>query len=157
MIDLNRLTEKELILLTEDDFRKKIVIPLLHDIKAFSIVDLHGINECGLDIFFEQRDIFKRNRCYGIQCKKGNINRSASNIPNSIITICNQIELAFTKEFRDSENKKVKINGFYLVVSGQINGFAKEYISEKSGKLPYIDFIDGQYLISMINGHKHFN
>lgn len=153
-ISLNKITEKELELLSEDVLRKEVVIPLLKRIGCFNVVDLHGTNECGLDVFFEKKDVFKRNKYYGIQCKKGYIKRTTSNSPNSIITICNQIDLAFTKQFRNSENNKVYINGFYLVVSGQINELAKEYISITSKKFPYLDFIDGQFLISMLNDHS---
>jgi hypothetical protein len=154
-VNLNKITEKELEFLPEDVLRKEVVIPLLKKIGCFNVVDLHGTNECGLDIFFEKKDVFRRNKYYGIQCKKGHIKRTTSKNTNSIITICNQINLAFTKQFRNSENNKIYINGFYLVISGQINELAKEYISITTNKLPYLDYIDGQYLISIIYNHLH--
>lgn len=160
VINFNTITEKELKSLNEDILRKRVIKPLLDNIGCDYVMDNCGQNECGVDIFFEKKDIFGHTRYFGIQCKKGDIKKTTSENPKSIITICNQIKEAFKTEFISSEYTEVFINGFYIITSGLVNRFAQEYIMKMKKDFPYLDIIDGQQLIQIlkkVNTLKYLN
>lgn len=158
-IDLNPLSINQLRHFSETRLRKSIIIPLLKGIGAESVTDLHGSNEQGIDVYFEWFDIFSHRRRFGIQIKKGDlVYRSRPDTNKNILTICNQIKMAFSKEIILSYSKdgkiSVHIDGYYVVISGRANQHAKDYIYQERKAFPYIHIIDGDELIRVINNMK---
>ncbi|MBD3340059.1 MAG: hypothetical protein GF353_13175 [Candidatus Lokiarchaeota archaeon] len=159
-IDFNLLDVNELRKLSEAELRKLIVIPLLRDyLRAENIIDSCGTNEYGIDVYFEWYDIFSHVRYFGIQIKKGNlIYRNRPDKDPNIITICNQIKSAFSKEIRfaDSNNGRVdkNIDGFYIIISGETNDQTKTYIYQERKSYPYIHIIDGNELLKIIKNRE---
>jgi hypothetical protein len=157
--ELDRLTEARLIQLSENKLRKEVLIPLLRDVGIHNLEDCHGIRECGVDILFVHNDMFGRPKLFGIQCKRGDIIKQATTISKSIITIHNQIREAFLVEFTvpgDPKGKKY-IDGYYVIASGKINQYAKNYIRTRCHEFPYIDFLDGKELLRIVSIRHRLN
>lgn len=155
---LGQITAPRLISLSENQLRKQIIIPLLSEIGAENVKDMHGRNEEGIDVYFEYYDIFNHRRRFGIQLKKGDINlRTKPNI-DAVLTIINQIKLSFSKEivFIDSKMGKTSfiIDGFYVIISGKATGDAIEYILRERKSFPYIQIIEGNGLLEIIQDRK---
>jgi hypothetical protein len=155
MINLDSLTVDQLKELPENEVRRHIVIPLLKEIGAENVIDMHGRSEKGIDVYFEWRDVFYHRRRFGIQIKKGDVAYGCPpNRNTNILEICNQIEEGFSKEtiMFDSEHGKISvtIDGYYVLVSGRITQDAKDYIYEKRKKYPYIHIIDGHGIIKVL-------
>ena len=159
-IDFDSLTIDSLRQLEEPELRKNVVIPLLNDyLCAENVLDLHGNNEYGIDVYFEWYDIFSHSRNFGAQIKKGDLILTGRPDKNrNILTICNQIKLAFSKEikFADSRNGKVPkiIDGFYIMISGQTTDHVKDFIYQERKAYPYIHIIDGDELLRIIKNRE---
>lgn len=156
MIDLDELNEDSLKGLSENFLRREVIIPLLKEIGIRGIEDVHGVKEHGIDVLFIHHDIFRRTKLFGIQCKKGDIVKTAKEKPASIITITNQIREAFKRSFAVPGDPKYPryIDGYYVVASGIINSHASEYICDLRHEFPYIDIIDGHSLLRIITNRN---
>ena len=154
-MDLNKINSNKLKSLKENDLRKKVIIPLLNEIIGSEcVIDMHGRNEEGIDVYFEANDIFGHRRRFGIQIKKGDIVCKNCPNPKSIMTILYQIESAFSKEIIlvDSEHGKISVNidGYYIFISGKTNEPAANRIYQKRKAYPFVHIIDGDELLKII-------
>lgn len=150
-MDLDSLTLSKLQKLNEKDLRKEIVIPFLKEINAQNVYDTHGSTEFGIDIFFQWFDIFNIQRSYGIQLKAEDIRLDTSKPNKTLMTILQQIELAFNRRIPLIVNKtEAKIEAFYLITSGKFTSNAKKYILDNAHKCSSIFFIDGEKLTELI-------
>lgn len=154
-IDIDLLDPTSLKTLSEDDFRQSVIFPLIKELGGEHVLDLHGHNEQGIDIYFEWSDVFSHIRRFGIQLKKGDlICTSQPNANRNIRTICNQIQMGFSKKliFADSHNGKTEytIDGYYVMISGKMNDTASMYIYEQRKVFPYIHILEGEEVLRII-------
>lgn len=143
----------------ENMLRKKILIPLLQEIGAENVQDLHGSNEWGIDIYFEHFDIFSHRRRFGVQAKTLDINfTSTPDKDRNILVICNQIEMAFSKSIPLPNSKsgkiEVSIDGYYVITTKKVIQTAAEFILKKRSKYPYLNIIDGNELQRILENRK---
>lgn len=116
--------------LLEDDLRIKILIPLLKAMGAHSVVDMHGRNEKGKDLYFSYKDLFKRDRHCCVFIKAGDITKSGSNDIRSFkgaIEEALDIPLSSPKDFTSI----VFIEEFYFICNGKINRDANDYLASE--------------------------
>ncbi len=143
--------------LKEDILRLDIIIPLLRFIHAENIVDMHGAGEKGVDVYFEHKDIFGHQRRFGIQTKCGDINSKSKPQNNSIMTILNQIEMAFTNGVKfgtSAKGGKIHLDGFFVITNGNVNEGAAEHIGNCRNKYSYVQIIDGGELMEIIKNKE---
>lgn len=155
---LESLTYEILVSLTETKLRKEIIIPLLEEIGAERVIDMHGSDEEGIDVYFEYCDIFEHKKRFGIQIKKGNLKYESKTSKKNVLTIVNQIQMGFSKEIRfiDSEIGKASfmIDGYYVIISGEATAPAKEIILRERRLYPYIHIIEGDGLIRLVQNRE---
>jgi hypothetical protein len=149
-VTLDSITPKQLPRLKESPLRTKIIIPLLEEIGFDYVKDYHGAEECGIDVLFETNDFFKRRRFFGISAKRGDLHKKSETVPNSLVTVYNQIREAFFTPFFSSNNQFVHLHGYYIIISGSINRPAEMYIQKVRTQFPYVDLIDGAELFRII-------
>jgi hypothetical protein len=147
---------------SERTFRKYILVPLLNDLGAEHVQDMHGPTEHGIDIYFGWNDIFSHRRHFGIQAKIGDLICTTKPDQNrNIRTICNQIKAAFShpRQLATSMYGKVDIHidGYYIVITGRANKTATNYILEQRKEFPYIHLIEGEELIKIIQNRFRMN
>jgi len=155
IINLDSLTTNQLIQLEEDDLREKVIIPLLKEIGADRVQDMHGDKEKGIDVYFEWWDVFDHRRRFGMQVKATPLVCTSRPDKNrNILTITNQIQRAFSNVIPlfDSMHGKihVHIDGFYIVTSKTVTKEAIDYILEERKTYPYIHIIHGDLLMDVI-------
>jgi len=157
-MDLDKISPHKLKTLSEEVLRKDLVIPLLKEIEAQNVTDMHGPSEKGIDVYFETYDIFGHKRRFGMQVKTIDIVQEGQAGKGNIITIMNQIEMAFSNSivFGTSEKgrEEVYIDGFYILTSGKVSPNAARYIREKRNKYPYVYIIDGDETLRIIRNRK---
>lgn len=156
-VGLNTIDLVKLRRYKEDTIREKVIIPLLSDLGADYIEDMHKNkrNEQGIDVYFETFDIFAHRRRFGIQIKREDlVCRGRPDKNKNIETICTQTRLAFGKEITlstsDPGKVKVHIDGYYIITAGEINETATNYIYQQRKSYPYIHIIDGKLLLKII-------
>lgn len=135
-------------LLSEDDLRRKVVIPLLSALGCQQLQDNCGPSEYGKDIVYIVRDHFLKEKIWGAAVvKKSDINKS------SIDTIHRQIVDAITPfPHPDNPGSTVQVHEILLITSRGMTSEAQKYINENSGKcFPNIHFINGDRLEFLIN------
>jgi len=116
--------------LLEDDLRIKILIPLLKAMGAHPVVDMHGRNEKGKDLYFSYKDIFKKDRHCCVFIKAGDITKSGGNDIRSFkgaIEEALDIPLSSPIDF----SSKVFIEEFYFICNGKINRDANDYLASE--------------------------
>jgi hypothetical protein len=127
----------------ESNLRKDI-ITILNNTPGINRVDdrCSGI-EHGVDIVFEQNDVFGISRLYGIQLKSQNIKSTKRKASSSVKEIIGQLAIAFGHRFPPSDKY---LDAVYVITDGTINQYAQEHI--KSARLGFreIRFIDKQDL-----------
>jgi len=155
--DLNKINIDKLKKLDETQLRRNIIIPLLNYIEAQNVVDMHGSSEEGIDIYFETFDIFGEKLRWGVQVKTVDLILSAQPSNKNIITILNQIQMAFSKRIKiitSDRSGEVYIDGFYVITSGRIKAPAIRYIYNNiynnRNQHNNIHIIDGNRLIEII-------
>ena len=140
--------------LAEDELRKSILLPLLNYIGAQNVTDMHGSNEKGIDVYFENYDAFGHKRRFGIQLKSKDIICTSTPNKASIVIIVNQIKMAFPRRIKfgtsDKGSDGVHIDGFYVITSGKVNKEAADWIFENRNTYSYIQIIDGGELMEII-------
>ena len=152
-IDLENINIDKLKKLDEKQLRKEILIPLLKYIDAQNVIDMHGSEEEGIDIYFETFDIFGNRLRLGMQVKSVDLVYSARPSNGNLLTILNQIKMAFSKKVRiitSDRSGEVYIDGFYIVTCGRITEPAIRYIYENRNQYPNIHIIDGDRLMEII-------
>jgi len=155
MINLDNLNLKKLQKLKENPLRKEVIIPLLSDLGALNIRDLHGTNEFGIDVYYEVPDIFGEKRRFGIQITA--IDLKCGKKPNkNILEILAQIKMAFNRPIPIFPEKiEVTIDGFYVITSKDIYENAGKFIVATRTQYPYLHLIDGKQLIQIIQKRKY--
>lgn len=152
------ITKESLGKLSENDFRKKVIIPLLKTIGAENVIDMHGRTEEGIDIYFEYPDVFEHKKRFGIQVKKGNLRYESRKRRGNVLTIVNQIKMGFSKEIKcinpEMGKSSFTIDGFYVIISGDTSSEAVDYILRERKSYPYIHIIDGNDLVKIINNKE---
>jgi len=148
--------------LSENDLRKKIIIPLMCGLNCHRVTNLHGTRERGKDVLFFKKGTF-RETVPGVILIKNDGDIIKSGPPNrSIQVILTQAQEAINTEIinPDDPNNKIKIKELIIMTSFEINGPAMEYINDNCLKsLPHITYIDGDKLcnliIELIGIHKY--
>lgn len=145
----------------EDTLRKQVIIPLLSDLGADYIEDMHKNkkSEQGIDVYFETFDIFGHRRRFGIQIKREDLVCQGRPDKNkNIETICTQTRLAFGKEITLSTSEpgkvSVYIDGYYIITAGEVNETSTSYIYQQRKSSPYIHVIDGKLLLKIISQRR---
>lgn len=160
-IDLDKINIRKLRRYNEDILRKHVIIPLLEELGADHIKDMHKNkeNEQGIDVYFDALDIFGHQRRFGVQIKRINlVCQSRPDKNKNIETICTQLRLAFGKEITLSTSEAgkitVHIDGYYVITSGIITQMANNYIYQQRKTYPYVHIIDGELLLKIIRQRK---
>ncbi|MCL4399841.1 hypothetical protein M1506_01025 [Patescibacteria group bacterium] len=109
------------------------------------VVDQCGPVEFGLDLVMLKLDPFGQLRAFGMQIKVGNISCSKKKTNAKVKEIIGQLAVAFGKDV-EVNGKAYRLDGFYVVTDGEINQFAREYISAACRGIRNLHFIDGQSL-----------
>lgn len=133
--------------LSEDDLRKKVIIPLLHGLGCSEIVDNCGPAEYGKDIIYRANHFLMKDVYGAVVLKKTSINKT------SLGQIHIQITDAITSmRVPCQPTNTVQIHEILVITSRKITSEAAKYISEQSGKcFQNIHFIDGVRLEFLIN------
>lgn len=152
-IDLDKINIDRLAVLDENTLRKQVIIPLLKYIDVQNVTDMHGVDEEGIDIYFETLDIFGIRLRWGIQVKNEDLVYAAESSNRNLVTILNQIQMAFSKRIRvmtPERSGPSYIDGFYIVTSGKLTGGAMDHIQDNRNKYHNIHIIDGNMLLDII-------
>lgn len=154
-IDLDKLTIEELEQLEEPQLRKQVVIPLLQQIGADNVTDLHGRDEYGRDVYFEWPDVFSHRRRFGVQVKSKKLCYTSRPDRNrDIMTITTQIKQAFLEPIYlyGSQHGSVPmyIDGYYVMNSKTVDNRVAKFILEHRKEYPYIKVIDRDPLMKII-------
>lgn len=141
-----------IIKLSENDLRKKVVIPLLKALDAYGTEDFHGSREKGKDVYFSYKNIFGRYKHCCFFIKKGNIKKGGK---NDIRKMQVAIEEAIKSDFTSPIDNKtpVHIEEFYFVCSGKINKEAREWLTDflvKTRSFSNVDIFDIDNLMKLI-------
>jgi len=134
--------------LSEDDLRKKVIIPLLSALGCSSIRDNCNPTERGKDILYITRDHFLREKIWGAAVvKKDDINKAG------LDTVNRQIIEAITKFIDpDDPRNKIQIHELLVITAGKITDEAQKFINDNSGKcFQNIHFVSGDKLDFLIN------
>ncbi len=121
----------------ENKFRKQIINYLRKQENVIRVDDRHSSIEFGIDIVFEQKDIFGKPRLYGIQLKSCDITSSNRKGAKNIKEIIGQLAIAFGHRFSDKF-----LDGIYVITMGEINTHAQEYIESARLGFREIYFLD---------------
>lgn len=153
-ITINTINIDKLKTLDENVLRKSVLLPLLTHIEVQNIIDMHDSSEKGIDIYFETCDAFGHRRRFGVQIKNKDIVCTSQPNKASIITIINQIKMAFSRRIKfgtsDKGNDGVHIDGFYVITSGKVSKEAADWIFENRNTYSYIQIVDGSELMEII-------
>jgi len=138
--------------LSENNLRKKVIIPLLKALDAYNTEDFHGSREKGKDVYFSYKSIFGKYKHCCFFIKKGDIKKSGK---NDIRKMQVAIEEAIKSEFTSPIDNKtpVRIEEFYFVCSGKINREAREWLTEflvKTKSFSNVDIFDIDNLMKLI-------
>lgn len=136
--------------LSEDDLRKKIIIPYL-DISCIQVEDWCGPSEKGKDIVYVRKDMLSQDVTGAVIIKKENIRKSGTKNTH-IREIKNQVEEAYSSEipFPLDPDKKTHIQEIYVLTPYGITPEARDYINENIGKKMQVRFINGDQLVLKI-------
>ena len=129
--------------LSEEDLRRKIILPLLAATKGLNrISDVHGRNEKGLDVIFYESGAINE-VCYGLQLKKGNISGGGTK-SGTVKEIIDQLEIAkdLTHPVAVEGAGRVQIDHFIVATSGRISDTARDEIASRIRGIP-VTFWDG--------------
>ena len=137
--------------LTEDDFRDRVVRPLLLLRGMQDGRDLCGPNEAGKDTIFVTQNVLGQLDVYSVQTKRRNLNLSR-NVTDSIVEAITQLKtaLATSVVLLRPVKGRVRINRALLATSGKINPAARQHIVETVGN-PNVSFLDADDLIPDID------
>jgi hypothetical protein len=142
--------ERFLLQMSEDEFRDRVVRPVLLKKGFTDGQDTCGTTEEGKDAIFTASNLLGFSEVYVIQTKKGKINLSSKGKDN-LITAITQLNTALaTKVIVGTNKERVFPNYAILCSSGQINKAAKDHIIEQT-KTRQLIFMDSDDLITMID------
>lgn len=138
----------EIIKLSEDQLRQKIIIPLL-ELLGCIVRDNCGPRENGKDIIYIDRAHFLKENTYGaVILKIGKINKGR--ISDTILRQLNEATTPFPSP--DNPLIKIRVHEILVITSGKITTDACEYIYNQSSRsFLNIHWIDGTRLEFLIN------
>lgn len=136
--------------LSEDEFRDRVVRPLMLRSNYSDGRDLCGPSEHGKDAIFSIEDGLGLLTIIAIQTKKGNLNLAGTTSKN-LIDAMTQIRTALaTSIILIASKQKVRPNRIILAASGKINDAARQHILDEI-RDPNITFFDSDDLIPRID------
>jgi hypothetical protein len=137
--------------LSEDEFRDRVVRPLLLLRGMKDGRDLCGPHEAGKDSIFVSENVLGQLDVYSVQTKRGSLNLGRKATQN-IVEATTQLKtaLATSVVLLRPIRGRVSVNRAILCASGQINPAAREYIVEQVAN-PNISFLDADDLIPDID------
>lgn len=136
--------------LSEDEFRDRVVRPLLLRSGYGDGRDLCGPNEHGKDAIFTSKDPLGILVVTALQTKKGNLNLSGTSNKN-LLDAVTQINTALETSIVLLETRRnVTPNNVMLIASGRINDAARQHIIDKISS-PNILFLDSDELVPRID------
>ena len=138
--------------LSEDEFRDRVVRPLLLRSGYKDGRDLCGPSEHGKDAIFLSEDQLGITTVIAVQTKKGNLNLAGTTQRNLIDSITQLKTALETSIIFLANKKKCRPNRVILVASGKINDAARQHILE-STQSPNIMFWDSEDLVPMLDEH----
>ena len=142
--------ERFLKTLSEDDFRDRVVRPLMLRTGHSDGRDICGPSEHGKDTIFTIEDSLGLLTIIAVQTKKGNLNLAGTTSKN-LIDAMTQIRTALaTSIILLATKQKVRPNRIILAASGKINDAARQHILDEV-KDPNIVFFDSDYFIPKID------
>ena len=110
--------------LSEEEFTKEYVIPLLTQLGYKGLRYTHGTSEYGMDVVAYELTKLGARRYIGVQVKKGDIRGTVK-----VQAIISQARASFTNPFKDVITlDEHKINELYVISSGRITHNAKNQI-----------------------------
>lgn len=138
--------------LSEDEFRDRVIRPLMLRSGYKDGRDLCGPNEHGKDAVFISADQLGLSTLIAIQTKKGNLNLAGTTQRNLIDAIT-QLRTALDTTIVLLEKKqKCRPNRVILAASGKVNDAARQHILDEV-KSPNITFWDVDDLVPKIDEH----
>ncbi|MEO1076494.1 MAG: hypothetical protein AAFX41_11105 [Bacteroidota bacterium] len=146
-------TPEELAKLTEDEFRRKKLIPLLRIMGMLEVEHTHGPNELGKDVVFWKHEAGIRTN-FAIVAKRGRINAQAS---GDVATVATQVRQAFGAKFLNKTScEEQSIHRVIVAASGPISPEARKAIRAAIGvnlEASNTDFWDAGKIVEMLNRH----
>lgn len=147
------MIKDELQRLSEDDLRKKIVIPMMKRLDCFKVEDWCGPREGGKDVLYMRKDTFLDDTCGAIILKNRRDITKSRRDDYDIREIESQIKEAMVSKIINPLDPvdEISLHEVCVITSYEINREAREYIRNSCGRLmPYIKFIDGDKLVQLI-------
>lgn len=147
------MIKEELQKLSEDDLRKKIVIPMMKRLGCVKVEDWCGPREEGKDVLYIKKDTFRDDTCGAIILKNRRDITKSRRDNHDVREIKSQIEEAMTSEIINPLEpvEKINLHELCIMTSYEINKDARKFIYSSCGKImPYIKFIDGDKLVRLI-------
>ncbi|MBE9592656.1 MAG: NACHT domain-containing protein, partial [Proteobacteria bacterium] len=135
--------------LSEEDLRKRVLIPLFKMMGFRDVTDYHGVLEFGKDLIFYEEDSFGYRIYSGVQVKAVDIKSG------NIFKVLEQAKQCLDIPFMDTaDGKRKKIERCLIVTSGKITTNAMyairgELERDNLGRL--VRLIDGNKLVSLID------
>lgn len=138
--------------LSEDEFRDRVVRPLMLRSGYKDGRDLCGPNEHGKDALFQSVDQLDIKTIIAVQTKKGNLNL-AGTAQRNLIDAITQLRTALeTSVVLLATKQKCRPNRAILAASGKINDAARQHIMDEV-KSPNITFWDLDDLVPKVDEH----
>lgn len=151
------IDKKQLEGLSEDELRRKVLIPLFKKMGFRDVEHYHGgTGEQGKDIVMWRPDSFDNRENYAVVAKRGSISGKASGGSGSASEIANQIRQSFRDPYTDPKGTgDQKVHKCIVVASGRIPKQAidsiKNMLSEDLTRATR--FINGDELWRLIEKH----
>lgn len=147
------MIKEELQRLSEDDLRKKIVIPMMKRLGCFKVEDWCGPREGGKDVLYMSKDTFLDDTFGAIILKNRRDITKSRRDDHDVREIKSQIEEAMMSKIINPFEPvdKISLHELCVMTSYEINKNARQFIHDSCGRLmPYIKFIDGDKLVRLI-------
>lgn len=107
------------------------------------VYDQCGSIEFGIDLTFERKDAFGITRLYGVQLKAGDLKSSNIRASRGVKELLGQISIAFGHRFQPHDRF---LDGVYVIVSGEVNPHAREYLVSARVGFREVYVLDGNDL-----------
>ena len=140
--------------MTEEEFTKTFVMPLLRKIGYQKIRYVHGVDECGRDVIFFDKDKLGFAVACACQVKIGDPKGTQKKkIQTEIVP---QLLEGLRTEIRDPESgERFRVNRMYLFLSGRLVGTAKDQIYSLTSSEPNINVLDIQSIDVLSGGEGY--
>lgn len=142
--------------LTESEFRREVLIPLLARIGYQAPTEYHGSREHGKDIVCFDIDRLGERRYLAIVAKTSDLSGSVSS-DRGLMEILNQTEQSFNESYHDLFGmRRVTMHEVWVVTSGRVVPGAADSVFgklEKTNLAKLVRIIPGERLIELIDRH----